>query len=87
VLRSACCAALCEWIPVFTGMTNNKNPRNPRNPRFRFVAKLKKQSQFSAGRNELKSILTMVYGDFNEPGRRKNKANSKPIQSQFVRSA
>ena len=40
---------------------------------------LKKQSQFSKGRNNVKSILAMSYGDFDGPGRRENKANSKPI--------
>ena len=40
---------------------------------------LKKQSQFSKGQNNVKSILTMSYGDFDGPGRRENKANSKPI--------
>jgi len=40
---------------------------------------LKKQSQFVNGQNDVKSILTMSYGDFDGPGRRENKANSKPI--------
>jgi len=40
---------------------------------------LKKQSQFQNGQNDVKSIITMVYGDFDGPGRRKNKPNSKPI--------
>jgi len=39
---------------------------------------LKKQSQFENGRNDVKSILTMVYGVFDGPRQRKNKANSKP---------
>jgi len=39
---------------------------------------LKKQSQFSKGQNDVKSILTRSYGDFDGPERRKNKANSKP---------
>ena len=42
---------------------------------------LKKQSQFVPARNDAKSIITMVYGDFDEPGQRKNKAK----QSQFQR--
>jgi hypothetical protein len=40
---------------------------------------LKKQSQFVEGQNDVKLVLTMVYGDFNDFGRRKNKPNSKPI--------
>jgi len=47
---------------------------------------LKKQSQFAKGQNDVKSILTKSYGDFDGPGRRKNKPNSKPNkakQSQF----
>jgi hypothetical protein len=39
---------------------------------------LKKQTQFENGRNDVKSILTMVYGVLDGPGRRKNKPNSKP---------
>ena len=39
---------------------------------------MKKQTQFENGRNDVKSILTMVYGDFDGPRRRKNKPNSKP---------
>jgi hypothetical protein len=42
---------------------------------------LKKQSQFLKGQNDVKSILTMVYGDFSGPRRRKNKANSKHVLS------
>ena len=41
---------------------------------------LKKQSQNFKGQNDVKSILTMVYGDFDEPDRRKNKAK----QTQFI---
>ena len=44
---------------------------------------LKKQSQFLKGQNDVKSILTMVYGDFGVPRRLKNKANSKPIKANF----
>ena len=40
---------------------------------------LKKQTQFSKGQNNVKSILIMVYGDFDGPRQRKNKPNSKPI--------
>jgi len=36
---------------------------------------LKKQTQFLNGQNDAKSMLTMVYGDFDGPERRKNKAN------------
>jgi hypothetical protein len=39
---------------------------------------LKKQSQFAEWQNDVKSIITMVYGDFDERRQRKNKANSKP---------
>ena len=39
---------------------------------------LKKQSQFSQGQIGAKSVITIVYGDFDGPGRRENKANSKP---------
>jgi hypothetical protein len=39
------------------------------------VADLKKQSQFAAGRNDVKSILAMVYGDFNGWRQRKTKAS------------
>ena len=42
---------------------------------------LKKQSQFAKEQNDVKSILIMVYGVFNGPRRRKNKANSKPISN------
>jgi len=31
--------------------------------------------QFSKGQNDVKSILTTVYGDFSGPRRRENKAN------------
>jgi hypothetical protein len=37
-------------------------------------AQLKKQSQFIGGHNDVKSVLTMVYGDFNGKGQLKNKA-------------
>jgi len=40
---------------------------------------LKKQSQFLKGQNEAKIVMTRIYGDFDGPVRRKNKANSKPI--------
>jgi len=40
---------------------------------------LKKQSQFLKGHNDAKPVMTKVYGDLKVPGRRKNKANSKPI--------
>jgi len=43
---------------------------------------LKKQSQFSNDQNDFKSILTMVYGDYDGPGQRKNKANQSQFQSQ-----
>jgi len=43
---------------------------------------LKKQSQFAKGQNDVKSILIMVYEDFDGLGLRKNKAN----QSQFART-
>ena len=36
---------------------------------------LKKQSQFIKVENIVKSISTMVYGDFGGPRQRKNKAN------------
>ena len=36
---------------------------------------LKKQSQFQNGQNDVKSIITMVYGDYDGQGQRKNKAN------------
>ena len=39
---------------------------------------LKKQTQFPKGQNAVKSILIMVYGDFDGPRLRKNKPNSKP---------
>jgi len=41
---------------------------------------LKKQTQFLQGQNDVKSVLIMVYGDFNGPRRRKNKAK----QSQYA---
>ena len=63
---------------------------------------LKKQSQFGAARNDVKSYLKGYYGKKPPCGARKNKANSKPIylahsiaggrkaslkkQSQFIRS-
>jgi len=37
---------------------------------------LKKQTQFQNGQNDVTSIITMFYGDFDVPGRRENKANS-----------
>jgi len=40
---------------------------------------LKKQTQFSNDQNDVKTILTMVYEDYNWLDQRKNKANSKPI--------
>jgi hypothetical protein len=40
---------------------------------------LKKQTQFIKGKDVVKLILTMVYGDFGGPRQRENKAN----QSQF----
>jgi len=40
--------------------------------------KLKKQSQFVGRQNNAKLVITMVYGDFNDFGQRKNKANLKP---------
>jgi len=43
-------------------------------------ANLKKQSQFTKGQNDVKSVLIMLYGDFNGLRRRKNKPNSKPIK-------
>ena len=36
---------------------------------------LKKQSQFSGGQNDVKSVQAMTYGDFNGLRRLKNKAN------------
>jgi hypothetical protein len=36
---------------------------------------LKKQSQFQNRQNGVKSVITMVYGAFDGPGRPKNKAN------------
>ena len=44
---------------------------------------LKKQSQFAKGQNDAKIVMTMVYGDLNGPGRRKNKPNSKPNKANF----
>jgi hypothetical protein len=44
---------------------------------------LKKQSQFAKGQNAIKSVFTMVYGDFSVCGQRKNKAK----QSQFEKAA
>jgi hypothetical protein len=40
---------------------------------------LKKQSQFTKGQIDVKSVMTMVYEDVTEWRQRKNKANSKPI--------
>jgi len=48
------------------------------NPQFFRRGYLKKQSQFSKGQNDIKTVLLMVYGDFDGPRRQKNKANSKP---------
>jgi len=45
---------------------------------------LKKQSQFFDGQNDVKSILTMVYGDFCGPRLRENKANSKPNKANLL---
>jgi len=45
---------------------------------------LKKQSQFFKGQNDVKSMLTIVYGDFNGPRQLKNKAKqsqTKPISN------
>jgi hypothetical protein len=49
--------------------------------------KLKKQSQFSKWENDFKSILSILYGDFDGPGPRKNKPNqtqSKPISNEIM---
>ena len=48
------------------------------------MANLKKQSQFSNGQNDVKSILLMVYEDFEGPRQRKNKPNSKPNKANFA---
>jgi hypothetical protein len=40
---------------------------------------LKKQSQFVGGQNDVKSVLTIVYGYFNGRRQRKNKANRQPL--------
>jgi len=40
---------------------------------------LKKQSQFLKGQNDAKQVMTKVYGDLNEPGRRKNKAKQSQL--------
>jgi hypothetical protein len=37
--------------------------------------RLKKQTQFQNGQNGVKPALTMVYGNFSDRGRQKNKAN------------
>jgi hypothetical protein len=47
---------------------------------------LKKQSQFLEGHNNVKSVLTMVYGDFGGWKQRKNKPNSKPISNRAANS-
>ncbi len=49
------------------------------NPEFLRRGYLKKQSQFTEGQNDVKSVLIKSYGDFGRLRRRKNKANSKPI--------
>ncbi|HUT47669.1 MAG TPA: hypothetical protein VMX36_15410 [Sedimentisphaerales bacterium] len=45
---------------------------------------LKKQSQFAKRQNDVKSILTMVYGDFSRMGQRKNKANQSQFKANFL---
>ena len=66
---------LCKTKPICRPSAGN--PKfEVRNPKW---GHLKKQSQFLKGQNGVKSMLTMVYGDFSESGLRKNKANSKPI--------
>jgi len=50
-----------------------------------FVVNLKKQTQFQNGQNGAKSVITMVYGDLNDLGQRKNKANSKPNKANLFR--
>ena len=40
---------------------------------------LKKQTQVAGGQDGVKSMLIMVYGDFDGSRLRKNKPNSKPI--------
>jgi len=42
---------------------------------------LKKQSQFMKGQNDVKLMLTMGYENFDGPGQRENKPNSKPIKA------
>jgi len=44
---------------------------------------LKKQSQFSERQNDTMLVITMVYGDFIGLRLRENKANSKPIKTNF----
>jgi len=44
---------------------------------------LKKQTQFAKGQNDVKSILTMGYGEFGGPGRRKNKPNQSQFRTQW----
>ena len=53
-----------------------------RNPKRVEKVHLKKQTQFLKGQNDVKSVLTMDYGEFDGPGQRENKAK----QSQFCRS-
>jgi len=42
------------------------------------IVNLKKQSQFSKGQNDVKSVITMEYGKDDNWRRRENKPNSKP---------
>ena len=52
------------------------NPKSEyRNPKRFDGCVLKKQTQFSNRENDVKSMWTMVYGDFDGPRQRKNKAN------------
>jgi len=43
---------------------------------------LKKQSQYSKGQNDVKSVFTMVYGDLGGPEQRKNKAKQTQTQAE-----
>ena len=45
---------------------------------------LKKQTQFPKGQNDVKSVSIMVYGDFDGPGRRKNKANQSQCRDDLM---
>jgi len=56
----------CSWLGDFVSSAFSTNSAVNWN--------LKKQSQFLKGRNDLYSIMTMVYRDLKVPGRRKNKA-------------